>query len=206
MTLLRILGLVLAASLAPVTVAQTAERGRGVAAGDACETAVAQAVREARGPGAREVRFVGNPRALAAAPAESIGVKGEGRYAGASGASVPFTYTCAYSPSSGATDGVMFSDKPAAAAAPAPNVDLSRLSPEACETATAAVLKERYPRIDRIRFGSDTRQLSPAGSDRTLLDGRGAAAHAPGMNAVAFGYRCEYDNRSGKVLQVKVSE
>ena len=205
MTLLPFLGLVLAASLAPATVAQTAERGRGAAAGDACETAVAQAVREARGRAAREVRFIGSPRALAAAPAESIGVKGEGRYAGASGASVPFTYTCAYSPSSGATDGVMFSDKPAAAAAPA-NVDLSRLSPEACETATAAVLKERYPRIDSIRFGSDTRQLSPAGPARTLLDGRGAAAHAPGMNAVAFGYRCEYDNRSGKVLQVRVNE
>ena len=204
MTLLRILGLVLAASFAPAAGAQTAERGRGAAAGDACETAVAQAVREARGRAAREVRFVGSPRALAAAPPESIGVKGEGRYAGASGASVPFTYTCAYSPSSGATDGVMFSDKPAPAAPS--TVDLSRLSPEACETATAAVLKERYPRIDRIRFGSDTRRLSPAGTDRTLLDGRGAAAHAPGMNAVAFGYRCEYDNRSGKVLQVRVDE
>ena len=176
-------------------------------AGDTCEAAVAKAVRDARGRAALEIRFTGGKRALSTTPGEATGVRGEGRYGGAAGASVPFTYTCAYSPGSGATDGVMFSDKvqPAAAAAPSA-IDMARLSPAACETATAAALKEKHPRVDRISFGSDSRRLSDAGPARTALDGRGAAAHAPGMNAVAFSYRCEFDNRSGKLLRVSTSE
>ena len=176
-------------------------------AGDACEAAVAKAVRDARGRAAQEIRFTGGKRALSTTPGEATGVRGEGRYGGAAGASVPFTYTCAYSPGSGATDGVMFSDKvpPATAAAPSA-IDMARLSPEACEAGAAAALKEKHPRVDRISFGSDSRRLSTAGPARSQLEGRGAAARAPGMNAVAFGYRCEFDNRSGKVLRVSTSE
>ncbi|MEO7150393.1 MAG: hypothetical protein ABIX46_01585 [Burkholderiaceae bacterium] len=186
---------------------QAAGRDARDIAGDACETAVAQAVTEARGRAAREIRFVGSQRALSTTPGEATGVKGEGRYGGAAGASVPFTYTCAYDASSGATSGVMFSDKGAPEApAVTTTADLARLSPEACEAATAAALKDKHPRVDAIRFGSDTRRLSPAGAARTALDGRGAVTRAPGMNAVAFNYRCEFDNRSGKVLRVSTTE
>ncbi len=204
---LRRLAAVLALGAAS-TLPAAARDARDVA-GDACENAVAQAVTEARGRAAREIRFVGSQRALSTTPGEATGVKGEGRYSGAGGASVPFTYTCAYSPSSGATSGVMFSDQaaPEAVAAVTPSAsDLAQLSPEACEAATAAVLKEKHPRVDAIRFGSDTRQLSAAGAARTALAGRGAVTRAPGMNAVAFDYRCEFDNRSGKVLRVRTSE
>ena len=184
-----------------------AERGPADSAGDACEAAVARAVRDARGPAAREIRFIGDQRAVTASPGESIGVKGEGRYAGPSGGAVPFTYTCAFDPASRATHGVLFSDKPAAPPANASaRVDLSRLTPDTCEAATAAALKTKHPRVDRINFGSDSRRLTAATEDRTLLEGRGAVTRAPGMNAVAFSYRCEYDNRSGKVLRVSTAE
>ena len=183
------------------------ERGHADSAGDACEAAVAHAVREARGKAAREIRFIGNRRAVSTTPGEPIGVRGEGRYAGTAGTVVPFTYTCAFDPASHATHGVLFSDKAEpASAGPSARVDLSRLSPETCEAATAAALKTKHPRVDRISFGSDSRRLTPASDDHTLLDGRGAVTRAPGMNAVAFSYRCEFDNRSGKVLRVSTAE
>ncbi len=183
-----------------------AERGPADSAGDACEAAVARAVRDARGSSAREIRFIGDQRAVTASPGQSIGVKGEGRYAGRAGATISFTYTCAFDPASRATHGVLFSDKGAASAGPAAPIDLSRLSPDACEAATAAALKTKHPRVARINFGSDSRQLSAPTADRTALDGRGAVTRAPGMNAVAFSYRCEFDNRSGKVLRVSTAE
>ncbi len=207
MPLLRLLVCAAMPALVCAGASAAAERGPSETAGDACEAAVARAVRDARGKAAREIRFVGDQRAVSTTPGEPIGVRGEGRYAGPAGATVPFTYTCAFDPSSRATHGVLFSDKPAASAAAtnAP-IDLSRLSPETCEVATAAALKTKHPRVALINFGSDSRRLTAAAADRTLLDGRGAVTHAPGMNAVAFSYRCEYDNRSGKVLRVSTAE
>ena len=174
-------------------------------AGDACEAAVAEAVREARGRAALDIRFIGGQRALSGSPGEDTGVKGEGRYLGATGPGVPFTYTCAFNHARGATHGVLFSDKGGAAAQVAPveaQIDLARLSPDACEAAAAADLKVRHPRVDRIVFGSDSRALRGEAQARTALEGRGALARAPGMNAVPFSYRCEFDNRSGRVVGV----
>ena len=207
MSLLRLLGRAALLALVCESALAAAERGPADSAGDACEAAVARAVREARGRAAREIRFIGEQRAVSTTPGEPIGVKGEGRYLGPAGAAIPFTYTCAFDPASRATHGVLFSDKaePAPASRSAP-IDLSRLSPESCEAATAAALKTQHPRVDRISFGSDSRRLTPASNDHTLLDGRGAVTRAPGMNAVAFSYRCEFDNRSGKVLRVSTAE
>ncbi|MEO6410025.1 MAG: hypothetical protein ABIO45_14900 [Burkholderiaceae bacterium] len=208
MSLLHLLGRAAVLALVFEGALVAAERGATDSAGDACEAAVAGAVRDARGRAAREIRFIGDQRAVSTTPGEPIGVKGEGRYTGPTGAPTPFTYTCAFDPASRATHGVLFSEK--ARTAPPPSqtaaVDLSRLSPESCEAATAAALKARHPRVDRISFGSDSRRLTPAAGDHTLLDGRGAVARAPGMNAVAFSYRCEFDNRSGKLLRVSTDE
>ena len=50
------------------------------AAGDACEAAVAKAVRDARGRAAQEIRFTGGKRALSTTPGEATGVRGEGSF------------------------------------------------------------------------------------------------------------------------------
>ena len=84
--------------------------------------------------------------------------------------------------------------------------DLSNVSPEACEAATAAALKQKYPRVSRIAFGSDTRRLQPAPNDHVGLEGQGALQRAPGMNSAPFKYRCEFEPRSGKIVQVQTSD
>jgi hypothetical protein len=187
---------------------QAAPTDASKSAADACETAVAETVRAARGRDAQEVQFIGAKRALSPTPGDETGVKGEGRYRGKSGGSMPFTYSCAFNASTGGTTGVMFSDKGAvpSIAERAWQPDLTNISPEACEVATAAALKGKYPRVDRITFGSDSRQLRPAADAHTLLEGQGGVAHAPGMNSVPFTYRCEFENRSGKIVGVKTSE
>ena len=84
--------------------------------------------------------------------------------------------------------------------------DLTHVSPEACESAVAAVLKDRHPRVGRIVFGSESRRLQPAANARIGLQGKGAVQPAPGMNALPFDYRCEIDPRNGRVLQAQASE
>ncbi|HEX6707474.1 MAG TPA: hypothetical protein VF169_22135 [Albitalea sp.] len=177
------------------------------AAGDRCEAAVAETVRRMRGREAQEVEFGGAKRTLASTQdAEETSVKGEGRYRAGGGSAMSFTYSCAFNSKSGATNGVVFRETGSARAAADTSSwepDLSRLSPEACETAAAAALKEKYPRVGRIAFGSDSRQLRPAPNAHTSLEGQGAVQRAPGMNSVPFRYRCEYDTHSGKVVSVQ---
>jgi hypothetical protein len=72
--------------------------------------------------------------------------------------------------------------------------------------AAASQLKQKYPRIGRIAFGSDSRQLSPAPNAHTQVEGQGALQRAPGMNATPFRYRCEIETRSGKVVSVQTSD
>jgi hypothetical protein len=180
----------------------------GKTAGDACENAVAETVRRMRGKDAHEVQFIGAKRALTPAPGDELGVKGEGRYRSASGVSVPFTYSCAYNAKTGGTSGALFRETGAvrAGAEAAWTPDLTHVSPAACETATAAALKDKYPRVGRIVFGSDSRQLRPAPNAHTSLEGKGAVERAPGMGAVPFEYSCEIETRSGKVVSVKTSD
>ena len=196
----------------PADAAKAAEASKpadaGKSAGDACENAVAETVRRMRGKEAHEVQFIGARRALTPTPGDETGVKGEGRYRSASGASVPFTYSCAYNAKTGATSGALFRETGAGRASSEQSwqPDLTHVSPAACETATAAALKDKYPRVGRIVFGSDSRQLRPAPNAHTSLEGKGAVERAPGMSAVPFEYSCEIETRSGKVVGVKTSD
>jgi hypothetical protein len=200
-----------AAKASPAETAKPAPAEAAKAAAEACETAVAETVRRMRGKAAQEVQFIGAKRALSPTPDEQTGVKGEGRYRGASGDARTFTYSCAYNVETGATSGVMFGEtgpaRPVAAEKEKPwQPDLTNFSPEACEAATAAVLKEKYPRVARIAFGSDSRKLRPAANDLASLEGAGGVVRAAGMSAIPFTYRCEFEPRSGKVVSVKTSE
>lgn len=177
-------------------------------AGEKCETEVAETVRRMRGREAQEVQFVGAKRALTPVSDDETGVKGEGRYRNSAGRTLPFTYSCYYNVKTGATSGVVFRDTGAATAAaePAWQPDLSAISPEACESAAAANLKERHPRVGRISLGSDSRQVRPGPNGRIVLEGRGAVQPAPGMNAVPFSYLCEFDGRGGRIVGVQTRE
>jgi len=176
-------------------------------AAERCEEAVAETVRRMRGPRAHEVQFVGTKRRLSPTLGDETGVKGEGLYRGATG-SVNFTYSCAYNTATGATSGVVFRDfgRIAGGTDAAWQPDLTHISPEACEAATAAALKEKYPRVGRIVFGSDSRRLLPGANDNTSLEGQGAVQRAPGMNAIPFTYRCEFQTRNGEIVSVRTSE
>ena len=178
-------------------------------AGDRCEEAVAETVRRMRGREAQEVEFIGAKRAIApAADADETGVKGEGRYRSAGGAT-SFTYSCAFNAKTGATSGVMFRETGgtrSVATGTAWEPDLTHFSPEACETAAASQLKQKYPRVGRIAFGSDSRQLRPAPDSHTSVEGQGAVQRAPGMNSTPFRYRCEIETRSGKVVSVTTQD
>ena len=172
-----------------------------------CEGEVADTIKRMRGKDVAAVQFTAGARALSATVDDEIGVRGEGRYRRGGGAAVAFTYSCAFNGTTGATSGVVFRET----AGEGPDTaswqpDLTHVSPEACESAVAAVLKERHPRVGRIVFGSESRSLQPAANARVGLLGQGAVQPAPGMNAVPFNYRCEIDPRSGRVLQAQASE
>jgi hypothetical protein len=199
---------VLIASMLVGTCAGALAQAVGAKAAEACEAAVAETIRRMRGPDAKEVQFLGAKRALSTTQDDETGVKGEGRYRGPSGSAMPFTYSCAYNAKTGATSGAMFRDTGTArAGADKPwQPDLTNVSPEACEAAIAAALKDKHPRVGRIVFGSDSRQLRPAPNAHTSLEGKGAVERAPGMSAVPFEYSCEIEPRSGKVVSVKTNE
>ena len=189
----------------PADATKAPDRGK---AAEACESAVTDNLRELRGRDGQRVEFIGTQRALSPAQGDEISVKGAGRYSGGPGGAIPFTYGCTYNAKSGTTNGVVISDKGASQRAPEKTFqpDLSKLSPEVCETAVAAFLKDKYPRVGRIAFGSDSRQLKAATADRTSLEGRGGLERAPGMHSIPFSYRCEFENRSGKLVSAKASE
>jgi hypothetical protein len=178
-------------------------------AGDRCEAAVSETIRRMRGREANEVQFVAARRQLLPATDDETGVKGEGRYRAASGDSVPFSYSCAYNSNTEATSGVMFREtgvRTAAAAARPFEPDLTFVSPEACESAAAAALKAKHPRIGRLTFGSDSRRMQPGVNGQVQLSGQGALQRAAGMNAVPFSYRCQVDPRSGRVAGIETSD
>lgn len=181
-------------------------------AGDTCEAAVAETVRRMRGPDAQEVQFIGTKRAISPSPGDEIGVKGEGRYHSAKdspkAAAVAFTYSCAFNAETHATNGVVFKEvggvRPSTEAPWQP--DLTQISPEACDAATAAALKEKYPRVGRIAFDGETRKLKPAPNAHASLEGQGAVERAPGMNLIPFSYRCEFNPRNGKLIGVETKD
>lgn len=178
------------------------------AAAERCEAAVAETIRTMRGQDAEDVQFTAAKRVLTPMSGDDTGVKGEGRYQGTAGA-MPFTYSCAYNATSGATSGVVFRETGKRTAAAAPKLreaDIHHISTEACETATAAALKQKYPRVGRIAFGSDSRRLRPTAEHRASLEGQGGVQRAPGMSSIPFSYRCEFETPSGKLVAVQTTE
>jgi hypothetical protein len=175
-------------------------------AADRCEVAVADTVERTRGKTAREIEFIGAKRTIAPTPEEDLGVKGEGRYRKPDGAMVSFSYSCAYSAKTGATSGAIFRETGTIGGGDkAWEPDMLNVSPDACESAIATVLKDKYPRVGRIAFGSDTRRLRPAPNAMTSLEGQGSVERAPGMSLVPFHYRCEFEGGNGKIVRAETS-
>jgi hypothetical protein len=197
--------LLLAMSLpaAPVLAAPDITR-----ATEQCEQEVSKTIQRMRGRDAKEVQFIAARRVLTPQSDDETAIRGEGRYRSAGGASVSFTYGCAYSAASDSTSGVVFRETGGqrTAAEKAFDPDLTNVSPQACESAVAAALKKRHPRVGRINFGSDSRRVQPGENSRIELLGAGSVERAQGMNLIPFSYRCEVDPRSGRVVNVSTSE
>lgn len=186
-------------------VASPASGNEAETAARACEAAVAETIKDMRGrAAAQDVQFVASRRVALPKAAGETAFRGEGRYRGSSGASRPFTYSCAYDAAAASTSGVVFRETggPAAVAEKPWEPDLTSLSPEACESAAASSVTDRYPQAGRISFLSDTRKLRPTRDRRTALEGDGLVERAPGMNPIRFTYRCEIDAR-GKLTAVQ---
>jgi hypothetical protein len=172
-----------------------------------CEASVVETLRKNRGADAQDVQFVPAQRTVVPAEDGEISVKGAGRYRGRS-AGNSFSFSCSFSTKTGLTSGVVLREAgggPGGRAEAAWNPDLSRISPEACESAVAQLLKQKHPRVAQIAMEPDTRRLQPGADGHVLLLGQGAVQRAPGMNAVPFNYACEVDPRNGRVLEVKSS-
>lgn len=175
---------------------------------DACESAVAEMIRGMRGPLAQEIQFVVAKRVLLPTAGDETGVTGEGRYQARTGSAMPFTYSCAFNPKTGTASGAVFREtgtRPSAAEQPW-QPDLTHLSPEACEAAAAAALKDKYPGIGRVSIETDQRKLRPAPGARTSLEGRGGLQRAVGLNTTPFTYRCDIETDTGKILSVQTAD
>ncbi|MCW5634860.1 MAG: hypothetical protein KIT17_16115 [Rubrivivax sp.] len=181
--------------------APRAEQARAL---ERCEASVTETLRKLRGNDADSVQFVAAQRAVTVAEDGEMGVRGAGRYRGRSGGGTSFTFTCSYSTKTGLASGVLLRES----GGPGPEAwqpDLSRISPDACESAVAQLLTEKHPRVARIALEPDTRRLQPGPDHHVLLLGQGAVQRAAGMNAVPFSYACELDPRNGRVVGVKTS-
>lgn len=171
-----------------------------------CEASVTETLRNLRGKDADDVQFSAGQRSVAPADDGEIGVRGAGRYGGRGRLGNSFSYSCSYSARTGLTSGVVLRESGAAAAARERwQPDLSRISPDACESAVAQALTEKHPRAARIAMEPDTRRLQPGPDDHVLLLGQGALQRAPGMNAVPFSYACEVNPRNGRILGVRTN-
>jgi len=180
-------------------------------AGDRCEAAVADAVRTTRGKDVQEVQFAGSRRQMAPAEgSDETAVRGEGHYRIRAGATVAFSYSCAFNARSGATSGVLFREQggPPTTGTPQPDwqPDLANINPLACETAAAALLKQQHPRVTGIQFAAQTRQLQPAAQGRTALAGQGRLQRAEGMAQREFRYLCEFERGTGRVIRAEAQD
>lgn len=170
---------------------------------DGCNVAVTEAIKRVRGKDAQEVQFFGAKRVLSQATDDETSVRGEGRYRGGA-RSTPFTYGCTINTRTGVTSGVVFRETGVEAARERPvwQPDLTHVSPQACESATAALLKSKHPRVARISLDAERRQLRQGPDDHIVLEGHGAVERAPGMHSVPFKYRCEIEPRTGRIVSI----
>lgn len=198
------LALTVAAALSAAAETPAAARAKAADPVAGCEGAVVESLRRTRGREVQDVTFAAGARVSDTPGSDEVSVKGEGRYR-RSGATVPFSYGCAVNLATGATSGAVIRETgPNAPSANAPpfQPDLTRISPAECDAATAAALKRKHPRVERITLDSDSRRLSPGPDQRVVLEGRGAMTPAPGMYAVPITYRCEIDPRNGRIVAV----
>lgn len=169
---------------------------------------MAETLRDMRGKAAQEVQFAAVRRFLPSASVDGTTIAGSGRYGARVGAARPFTYSCTYAAQTGKASGVVLKETGTAApVAERPwEPDLTHLSPDACEAAAAAALKEKYPPVGRITFSSDSRQLRPAPNARTSLEGQGQLERAAGMNPAPFTYHCVVETKSGKLVSMHTDD
>lgn len=198
----------LLAAVGSVSAATPPLGGDDAAAGVACEAAVAETLRDMRGKAAHEVQFGAAKRVVPPPAGDNTTLAGKGQYRAPAGQPRPFTYTCAFDVQTGKASGVVLreSEAPAAAAEKPWEPDLTHVSPEACEAAAAAALKDQYPPAGSIRFQSDSRRLRPASNARTSLEGQGSLERVVGMNPAPFTYRCVFEAASGKVVSVQTRD
>lgn len=205
----------------PEAAAAGAKKVLSAQALEACEAAVTDSLGTLRGPNVQRIEFNRGQPVAVTPQDEEVPLKGTGRYASRNtkGSVVPFSYACNYIVRTGKTNGVVISDSKEASVGrpsmagkgasegPAWQPDLARLSPESCEAAVAVLLKDRHPRVGRIAFDAQTRQLKASATpERTLLQGQGGVQRAPGMDAAAFTYQCEFYDRSGALVDAQARE
>jgi hypothetical protein len=175
-----------------------------------CERAARQSLAEQAAPPS-EVAFNAAPLLDKSLSNESqLVLRGTGRSRGANGAARTFSYSCNVEAKSGETVGLVLRDVIAVAARPEPakppaEPDLSHLSPGACESSAAQVLKQRWPRVSQISFDPETRRFQQDSAEKASLHGRGRALPAPDVQPALFGFDCEIDPRDGRVLATRVS-
>lgn len=202
--------LVMAAAAAAQT-APDAARSDSARALERCEATVAETLAKLRGKRAQDVQFIPAQRVVSAGDDAEISVKGAGRYragggsGGGAGAGAPFSFSCSFNARTGLASGVVLRESGTEASRGDWQPDLSRISPQACESATAQLLTEKHPRVAQIAIESETRRLQPGPDDHIVLSGQGAVRRAPGMNAVPFSFSCEFDGRTGRLIGVKTS-
>ena len=196
---------VASAGLAAPAVAPAPGRAAVVAA---CERAVQNTLRETRGASAI-ASFTAPPAAVpGAADASEVTLRGSGQVRSASAAR-PFSYSCTVDPRSNEVAGVVLRDTGAADRAPvvrAVEPDISQISPQACESAAANALKQRWPTVTQIAFNADTRRLDQDSAGQADLRGQGTAQPAPNAPSTHFSYHCALDARSGRVLTARIAD
>lgn len=213
-TFLFALGLPLGAmAQAPSAPAASAPPPPPAAAAKDMGTSCEQAVRELlanKGNTNVDVKFNGAPTApKRMASDEPVVLRGSGSWRAAGGELRTFDYTCNADPRNGEAVGMVMRDtSPASAKAPAATnlePDLSQLSPAVCESAVAATLKKRWPRVSEISFEAATRSVKQTTPNTTELRGRGRALTEPGSPHRLFGFECTFDTRDGRLLGSKLS-
>ena len=202
-------GLAAATSVAQAQVGTIVPDTPSPAAVEACERSARQAVpASAREP--VEVTFSGAPTVQPGPTIDGQQVlSGAGRWRTAGGMR-SFTYVCNVDPRSSEALGLVLRDTTPVAARPPPppppaEPDLSALSPAACESSAVAALKVRWPRVSQISFDARTRTFRQPTASSALFHGSGQALPTVDSASRLFGFDCEIDPRSGRVLRISIS-
>ncbi len=179
----------------------------------ACQKAAQDALRSTRGV-VDELSFVALPTLqTGTSNNDELNFRGAGHYRIKSGAAREFSYSCTYSTHSAVVAGVVLREaaveaaaSPTAATSKPVEPDLSHVSPQACESAVAVTLQRRHPKVERIHFNPELRQLRQDSLAHGNLSGQGTAVRAPGDPSTHFSYQCEFDPRSGHVIGVQTAD